>query len=539
MILGYSEEELVSKPLNEFIHPDDRDMVIDRFVKQIEGEKIPQIYDFRIIHKDGNVRWVVLNSVMINWKGRPATLNFLSDITDRKLAEEALGESEGKYRTILESIEEGYYEVDLAGNLTFFNDAMARITGYTRDEMMGMNNREYTDLENSRILYQAFNRVYRTQESSKGIQYDVVTKNGEKRTLETSVSLIKDSSGKPVGFRGIARDITELRQAQKALQESEDRYRDLVESSQDLMCTHDLQGQILWVNEEPARVLGYPRDDILKMNVRDLLVAERKEEFDDFLAAIQSQGIVKGLMMLQTAKGEKRIWEYHNTLRTEGVAEPIVRSISRDVTERIQAEREARETLKKLRKAMGGIIQAIALTVEIRDPYTAGHQRRVSDLARAIAQEMGLPQDQVDGLRMAGIVHDLGKIGIPAEILSKPTQLNDLEIKLLKIHPQLSYDILKDIDFPWPVAQIVFQHHERINGSGYPLGLSGEDIYLEARILAVADVVEAIASHRPYRAALGIDKALEEISFNKGVLYDPEVVEACLTLFNEKGYQLK
>ena len=402
-----------------------------------------------------------------------------------------------------------------------------------------MNNREYTDLENSRILYQAFNLVYRTQESSKGIQYDVVTKNGEKRTLETSVSLIKDSSGKPVGFRGIARDITELRQAQKALQESEDRYRDLVESSQDLMCTHDLQGQILWVNEEPARVLGYPRDDILKMNVRDLLVAERKEEFDDFLAAIQSQGIVKGLMMLQTAKGEKRIWEYHNTLRTEGVAEPIVRSISRDVTERIQAERETRETLKKLRKAMGGIIQAMALTVETRDPYTAGHQRRVSDLARAIAQEMGLPQDQVDGLRMAGIVHDLGKIGIPAEILSKPTQLNDLEIKLLKIHPQLSYDILKDIDFPWPLAQIVFQHHERINGSGYPLGLSGENIYLEARILAVADVVEAIASHRPYRAALGIDKALEEISFNKGVLYDPEVVEACLTLFNEKGYQLK
>ena len=512
MILGYSGEELVSRPLSEFIHPDDRDMVIDCFVRQIKGEKIPQIYDFRIIHKDGNVRWVVLNSVVINWKGRPATLNFLSDITDRKQAEEALGESEEKYRTILESIEEGYYEVDLAGNLTFFNDAMARINGYARDEMMGMNNREYTDLENSKILYQDFNRVYRTRESSKGTQYEVIAKNGEKRTLETSVSLIEDSSGEPVGFRGIARDVTELRQAQKALQESEDRYRDLVESSRDLMCTHDLQGQILWVNEEPARILGYSRNDILKMNVRDLLVPERKGEFDEFLAVVRSQGMANGLMMLQTAKGEKRIWEYHNTLRTEGVDEPIVRSISRDVTERIQAERETRETVKKLRKAMGGIIQAMALTVETRDPYTAGHQHRVSDLARAIAQEMGLPEDQVDGLRMAGIVHDLGKIGVPAEILSKPTQLSDLEMGLLKIHPQVSYDILKDIDFPWPVAQIVFQHHERIDGSGYPLGLSGEDIYLEARILAVADVVEAIASHRPYRPAQGIDKALEEIS---------------------------
>jgi PAS domain S-box-containing protein len=305
------------------------------------------------------------------------------------------------------------------------------------------------------------------------------------------------------------------------------------------MCTHDLQGQILWVNEEPARVLGYSRNAILKMNIRDLLVIERKGEFAEYLAAARSQGMVKGLMMLQTAKGEKRIWEYHNTLRTEGVDEPIVRSISRDVTELIQAEREARETVKKLRKAMGGIIQAMALTVEIRDPYTAGHQHRVADLARAIAQEMGLPEDQVDGLRMAGIVHDLGKIAVPAEILSKASKLSDIEMGLLKTHPQISYDILKDIDFPWPVAQIVFQHHERINGSGYPLGLSGEDIYLEAKILAVADVVEAIASHRPYRPAQGIDKALEEISKNKGILYDPEVVEACLTLFNEKGYQLK
>jgi len=145
----------------------------------------------------------------------------------------------------------------------------------------------------------------------------------------------------------------------------------------------------------------------------------------------------------------------------------------------------------------------------------------------------------VDGLRMAGIVHDLGKIGVPAEILSKASKLSDIEFGLLKNHPQISYDILKDIDFPWPVAQIVFQHHERINGSGYPLGLSGEDIYLEAKILAVADVIEAIASHRPYRPAYGIDKALEEISMNKGILYDPEVVDVCLRLFNEKQYQLK
>jgi HD-GYP domain-containing protein (c-di-GMP phosphodiesterase class II) len=198
---------------------------------------------------------------------------------------------------------------------------------------------------------------------------------------------------------------------------------------------------------------------------------------------------------------------------------------------------ELQISLEKLRKAMGWIIQAMSRTIETRDPYTSGHQRRVADLARSIAHEMGLPEDQVDGLRMAGIVHDLGKIAVPAEILSKPTKLSNIELALIKVHPQTSYDILKDIDFPWPVAEIVFQHHERMDGSGYPRGLKGDEIFLEARILMVADVVEAMASHRPYRPALGIDKALEEISQNKGILYDPEVVEVCLRLFRNKGYR--
>ncbi len=185
---------------------------------------------------------------------------------------------------------------------------------------------------------------------------------------------------------------------------------------------------------------------------------------------------------------------------------------------------------------MGGIIQAISGTVEIRDPYTAGHQRRTADLARAIAREMGLAEDLRDGLRMAGSIHDLGKVAIPAEILSKPTKLTDLEYHLIQDHPQIGHDILKDIEFPWPVAEIILQHHERIDGSGYPRGLKGDEILWEARILTVADVVEAMASYRPYRPALGIDKALEEISKNSGILYDPKVVDACLRLFKNKGY---
>lgn len=187
---------------------------------------------------------------------------------------------------------------------------------------------------------------------------------------------------------------------------------------------------------------------------------------------------------------------------------------------------------------MGTMIQAMSAAVETRDPYTSGHQRRVADLASSIAAQMRLPSDRIDGIRMAASIHDLGKISIPAEILSMPRKLSQLEFELIKTHPQAGYDIIKNIDFPWPIATIILQHHERMDGSGYPNGLSGDKILLEARILAVADVVEAMASYRPYRPALGLDKALEEIMQNKTVLYDAEAVDACLKLFKEQGYKL-
>ena len=207
--------------------------------------------------------------------------------------------------------------------------------------------------------------------------------------------------------------------------------------------------------------------------------------------------------------------------------------------EEMVEERTARlkETLTKLQQSMEGIVQAMAITVETRDPYTAGHQRRVAELAVAIGGEIGLPEDEIYGIHMAGQVHDLGKIAVPAEILSKPTKLTDIEFALIKTHPEVGYDILKGIAFPWPIADMVVQHHERIDGSGYPGGLSNSEILTGSKIIGVADVVEAMASHRPYRPALGIDKALEEISTNPNGIYDPTVVEACVRLFREKRFQ--
>jgi len=213
--------------------------------------------------------------------------------------------------------------------------------------------------------------------------------------------------------------------------------------------------------------------------------------------------------------------------------------VNQDITERKEAEQKLQDTLESLRKAVNTTIRVMVSAVETRDPYTSGHQTRSAGLARAIATEMGLPQDTIEGIRMAGSIHDIGKLSIPAEILSKPTKLSDIEFRLIKEHARQGYEILKDVESPWPLAEIVHQHHERMDGSGYPGNLKGDEILIEARILAVADVVEAMASHRPYRAGLGIDAALKEIEQNRGVFYDSDVVDACLTLFREKGFKLE
>ncbi|MFA5801345.1 MAG: HD domain-containing phosphohydrolase [Thermoleophilia bacterium] len=224
--------------------------------------------------------------------------------------------------------------------------------------------------------------------------------------------------------------------------------------------------------------------------------------------------------------------------RLERLAPAVQRALHEvdEHSERLKAEEKLRKTLADMRKAMGGVINAFIHTVESRDPYTAGHQKRVADLARSIAKEMELGSGQIEAIRMGGAIHDLGKIKVPAEILSKPGVLTRLEFEMIKLHPETGYEIIKDVEFPWDIARIVLEHHERLDGSGYPYGISGEDIGVESRIIAVADVVEAMSSHRPYRPALGIDKGLEEIASKKGVAFDADVVDACVKIF-DGGYR--
>ncbi|BBI98891.1 hypothetical protein FGKAn22_05840 [Ferrigenium kumadai] len=243
-----------------------------------------------------------------------------------------------------------------------------------------------------------------------------------------------------------------------------------------------------------------------------------------------AEGEVTGVLSIYS--GQRNVFDEQSTNFLAEAASDIAIGVRS-----LRLDRDLHATLDHLRRSMNSTVEAIAGMVELRDPYTAGHERRVAQLARAIGKEMGLPERRVEGLYVIGYLHDIGKIAVPAEILSKPTKLMDIELSMVKAHVQAGYDILKNLEFPWPVAQAVLQHHERLDGSGYPQGLNAQDIILEARILMVADVVEAMASHRPYRSAVGFREAMSEITANRGKLYDEHVVDACVSLFNVKGFR--
>jgi putative nucleotidyltransferase with HDIG domain len=230
--------------------------------------------------------------------------------------------------------------------------------------------------------------------------------------------------------------------------------------------------------------------------------------------------------------------EHRVEKRTEELSK-VNEELSGRVIETRRAEDQLQNTLERLERALEGTVQAMSLTIEMRDLYAAGHQRRVASLAVAIAEELHLPSEKIEGLRLAAIIHDIGKIAMPAELLTKPSRLSRNEFQLVRDHPRIGFEILKNIEFPWPVAHIILQHHERMDGTGYPEGLLGDAILIEARILAVADVVEALSSHRPYRPAIGIEKALEEIRRGRGIRYDMRVADACMKLFKDRRYSFK
>jgi PAS domain S-box-containing protein len=539
-IYGYdSIEELKRTPLKERYTPESYTEFRIRKEKRERGEFGPSEYKINIVRKNGEFRYVQVFRKEVIWNGERQLQIIYQDITERKRAEKKLTDSEEKFRMLAESSSFAIM-MHQGDNWIYANRAAQEISGYTEEELCSMHFWDIVHPDYREMVKQTGYSRQQGKVLPRAYEFKIIAKDG----VEKWVSLTGNSiqyEDKPTALISVT-DITERKQSERKLINSEEKYRHLVENSQEGIFQSTADGHYVTVNQAFANILGYDSPEDIMSTVADIghQIYVHTDDRTKILQIIEKEGSVKGYEAQFYKKDGSKTWVSINmhAVRDEKGHLLYYQGIDQDIKEKKDMEIERQENIERLRKSLGATINAMAVTVETRDPYTAGHQRRVADLACAIAGEMNMKSEQIEGIRMASMIHDIGKISIPSEILSKPTKLTDLEFSLIKTHSQSGYDILKDIEFPWPVADVVLQHHERMDGSGYPQRLKGENILLDARILAIADVVEAITFHRPYRPALGIDFALEEISRNRIILYDADAVDACLILFKEKGYNM-
>ena len=542
-------------------------------------------YPLTIRHRSGRTTDVLYNTTLYrNEAGEPqGVFAAARDITERKLAEVALRNEMQLSDQVIESSPGVFYLLESDGRFKRWNRNLENVSGYSHEEFGRMNAADLFTGEDRQLIVDRIAEVFRDGEST--VEANLATKDGRRipyfftgrrATLAGTDFLL--GMGVDVSERVQAeRALHKVNRALKALSHGDTALIHATDETQLLseMCRviveiagyrmawvgyveHDAektvrlvaqsgyapdftaQSGITWADDEHGQgPLGIAVRTGKLQVVQDVMTDLRFEPWRANATRLGYGSVLVAPLVLGkqvigalsiNAEGAHSFDDAEIALLSElaadmayGIAALRIRTASEQNTERLQHGMEA-------------TIGAIAATVEMRDPYTAGHQRRVAELAAAIAREMGLAEDRVHGLHLAGVVHDLGKVHIPAEILSKPARLSRLEFELIKAHAEAGYDILKGIDFPWPIAQIVLQHHERLDGSGYPRGIKGGEILLETKILTVADVVEAMASHRPYRPSLGIDAALDEIAANAGKYYDPEVVRTCIALFRDKGF---
>jgi PAS domain S-box-containing protein/putative nucleotidyltransferase with HDIG domain len=534
---GYTLQDLRELRFWDIIHPDFQQLVKERGFARQRNENIPTRYEFKYVTKSGEERWLDFSSTYFEFENKPALMASGFDITERKQIEDALRKSEEKYRLLIENASESIF-VAQDGKLKFVNTKTASIIGYSQEDLTSNLVTKFIHPDDQQMVMNNHLRRLRGDKMANVYFFRVITKDGRIRWVEINVVRVMwDERAATLNFMS---DITERREIEQRLIDSEKNYRTIFETTGSAMMILDEDTTISLMNSHSEVLSGYKKEEIegkiswMKLVHKDDIEQMRSYHYNRRIDPARAPNAYEFRLVDKQGK-IKNI--YLNIALFPGTKKSVVALL--DITERKRTEEALQESLEKLRRTLYGTVQAMAMTVEMRDAYTAGHQKRVAKLARSIAKEMGLSQDQIDALRMAGIIHDIGKICIPAEILSKPTKLTDIELQLIHIHSQVGHDILKEIEFLWPIAKIVLQHHERMDGSGYPNGIKGDEIMIEARILSVTDVVEAIASNRPYRPAQGLDAALKEISMNRGILYDADVVDACLRLFNEKGFRFE
>ena len=580
---GCTVSEIMNTPFTDYIHPDDLDKVADRYRRRMAGETIAPIYEAALMKKNGERVLVELNAGVITFEGKPANLVIVRDITKRKKVAQALKEEQEKAQKYLDIAGVMILVLDLNGEIMLINQKGCWTLGYQASELIGKN---WFDTclpeQNRREVKGIFKKVVAGDLNQ--IEYyenPVLTKSGEERIIAWYNTYLYDEKKHPVGTLSSGEDITPRVRAEKLLNalnmasvamSTALTPQDIFFAVSKALDNLDIKCMLFLLDETKSRLLvsylSFQQTSLKKIekllgvdqqsitflidavDVYRRVVREKETVFVGDSAQVIRQVLPKGIKMfaskivdlLHVKKGifaplivEKQVIGVFS-IQSDSLTVEDLPATSAFAHELAGAWHKAK-LLQDLTRTVEGTVRAIAATSELRDPYTAGHQVRVSDLATAIATEMHLTNDQVESIRMASLVHDLGKIKIPSAILSKPGRLSDLEYNLIKAHPQDGFDLLKDIEFPWPLAQIVLQHHEKMDGSGYPQGLKKDEILIEARVLCVADIVEAMSSHRPYRAALGIEKALEQITLDRGTLLDPDAVDACLRVF-KGGYNL-
>lgn len=537
-MLGYEPEEMERKCLKDFIHEKDYPDFEKEAARRRKG--LSGRYERMLRKKDGTYMWALVSATPIldvdkRFKGSFA---MFTDITERKKAEEALQLSEAKYRSIFENAVEGIFQSTPDGKLITVNPTMANIFGYSSPEEML---KKVVSIGRQLYAFSEERHLFKKILEEKGIvekfEAQFNKKDGSLLWGSLNVRAVKDEDGNVRYYEGTLEDITSRKKTEEKLKKSEEKYRNIFENAAEGIFQVTPEGRYLSINPALARIHGFSSPQEMMATVTDiahqLYVDPRRRA--ELKQCMEKDGFVKDFEILMRKKDSSLQWvsvtshavrdNHGNILYYEGM---LV-----DITSRKLSEEEA----EKHKKTLNGMIETICKAVETRDPGSKGHQRRVCFLAKAIAQEMGLTNDMVEIIGIASMIHDIGKLVIPTEILSKPEKVNEIEYSLIKTHPKEGYEMIKDAGLPSPVAEIVLQHHERLDGSGYPNGLKGIDILLEARILAVADVVEAMTSQRPYRPAFTIESAINEIKQGSGIIYDSGVTDICIKLLNKKGFK--
>ena len=552
---GYRADELIGRDALFMVHPEDREKVRREAIEMLRGKRTSP-YEFRTVTKDGRTRWILGTVASIPFWGQRAVLGNHLDISEQKETRRKLEELETIEASILDALPVAVI-VLRERMILFANRAVETVFGWKPDELVGRGTRI---LYRSEEEYEEIGRhFYPVLEKQRIFSEEFPCRHRDGRDIICFVSTSR--IGVTLEEKRIVatyEDITERKRAEAALKGSEERLRAILEGSPTPTFVIDGGHRVIGWNKALEELTGVRSDDVIGTDSHSkILYGEKRPTVADLLvdgaADLTAEigrwygGHFRRSELLDEAyeatgpfsfPGKEPHWLHFTSAAVRDARGEMIGAIETmtDISPLKRAEDELRENVERLKKVMSGVIRAIDVIVETRDPYTAGHQHQVARLATTIATEMGLPDDTVEAIYVAASIHDLGKIYVPAEILSKPGHISDIERGIIRTHPQVGYDILKSIDFPWPIAEIVLQHHERMDGTGYPRGLKNGDIRIEARILGLADVVESMGSHRPYRPTLGTEKALDEIRKNRGILYDPDVVDVCLALFQDKGF---